>query len=83
MNRCREFHARHARSFDTSAGGGVAGAHAMAERVGDVDPGVVELSVVIVYTICGLGGLGKHRKGRGGHLVVKRVVSERSCPAAI
>ena len=67
MNRCREFHARHARSFATSAGG-VAGAHAMAERVGDVDPGVVELSVVIAYTRCGLGRLVVHRKGRLGDL---------------
>ena len=31
----------------------------------DVDPGVVELSVVMAYTSCGLGGPEKHRKGRG------------------
>ena len=48
----------------------------------DVDPGVAELSVVIAYTSCALGGPGNHRKGHGGDLGVKLVVSERSRIAA-
>ena len=49
----------------------------------DVDPGVIELSVVIAYTSCGLGGLGVHRKGRWGDLGLESDVSERSRPTAI
>ena len=44
-------------------------AHGMSRDVlVDVDPGVVELSVVIAYTRCGLGRLVVHRKGRLGDL---------------
>ena len=49
----------------------------------DVDLGMVELSVVMAYTSCGLGGLMVHRKGRWGDLGLESDVSERSRPAAM
>ena len=62
-------------------GAGARGWHLGARHVlVDVDPGVVELSVVIVYTSCGLGGPGVHRKWLWGDLGLESDVSERSCP---
>ena len=59
-------------------------AHGMSRDVlVDVDPGMVELSIVIAYTSCGLGGLGVHRKGRWGDLGLESDVSERSRVAAM
>ena len=48
-------------------------AHGMSRDVlVDVDPGMDELSIVIAYTSCGLGGLGVHRKGRWGDLGARK-----------
>ena len=54
-------------------------AHGMSRDVlVDVDSGMVELSIVIAYTSCGLSGPGNHQKGRGGDLELESGVSERS-----